>query len=148
MLVHDKGSVSAQVRRTLDQPRARRRFWDRVFEGRIGELALAGDEIGARRELIRLLDGTRRETAPTAGPIAGIVHLVGAGPGDPDLLTMKAHRLLQRADVVVYDRLVSADVLAMARRDAEQVKSGVVRDCPEPDALAVSGVHEPRWNRR
>ena len=55
------------MRRTLDQPRARRRFWDRVFEGRIGELALAGDEIGARRELIRLLDGTRRETAPAAG---------------------------------------------------------------------------------
>jgi len=113
-----------QVRRTLDQPRARRRFWDRVFEGRIGELALAGDEIGARRELIRLLDGTRRDTGPTAGPIAGIVHLVGAGPGDPDLLTMKAHRLLQRADVVVYDRLVSAEVLAMARRDAERIYVG------------------------
>lgn len=109
-----------QVRRTLDQPRARRRFWDRVFEGRIAELALAGDEIGARRELIRLLDGTRRET----GPATGMVHLVGAGPGDPDLLTMKAHRLLQRADVVVYDRLVSAEVLAMARRDAERIYVG------------------------
>ncbi len=110
----------AQVRRTLEQPRARRRFWDRVFEGRIGELALAGDEIGARRELIRLLDGARRE----AGPVAGIVHLVGAGPGDPDLLTMKAHRLLQRADVVIYDRLVSAEVLVMARRDAERIYVG------------------------
>jgi uroporphyrin-III C-methyltransferase/precorrin-2 dehydrogenase/sirohydrochlorin ferrochelatase len=114
----------AQVRRTLDHPRARRRFWDRVFEGRIGEMALAGDEIGARRELIRLLDGTRRETGPTVGPSAGMVHLVGAGPGDPDLLTMKAHRLLQRADVVVYDRLVSAEVLAMARRDAERLYVG------------------------
>ena len=108
-----------QVRRTLDQPRARRRFWDKVFEGRIGELALAGDEIGARRELIKLLDGARTET-----PTAGMVHLVGAGPGDPDLLTMKAHRLLQRADVVVYDRLVSAEVLAMARRDAERIYVG------------------------
>jgi len=113
-----------QVRRTLDQPRARRRFWDRVFAGRIGELALAGDEIGARRELIRLLDGSRRETAPGGGPVAGMVHLVGAGPGDPDLLTMKAHRLLQRADVVVYDRLVSAEILAMARRDAERIYVG------------------------
>ena len=108
-----------QVRRTLDQPRARRRFWDKVFEGCIGELALAGDEIGARRELIKLLDGARTET-----PTAGMVHLVGAGPGDPDLLTMKAHRLLQRADVVVYDRLVSAEVLAMARRDAERIYVG------------------------
>lgn len=108
-----------QVRRTLVVPRARRRFWDRVFESRIGELALAGDEIGARRELIRLLDGVRHETPPV-----GMVHLVGAGPGDPDLLTLKAHRLLQRADVVVYDRLVSAEVLAMARRDAERVYVG------------------------
>jgi uroporphyrin-III C-methyltransferase / precorrin-2 dehydrogenase / sirohydrochlorin ferrochelatase len=108
-----------QVRRTLESSRDRRRFWDRVFAGRIGELALAGDEIAARRELIRLLDSTRNENAP-----AGMVHLVGAGPGDPDLLTMKAHRLLQRADVIVYDRLVSPEVLAMARRDAERVFVG------------------------
>jgi len=115
----------AQVRRTLDAPRARRRFWDRVFDGRVGELALAGDEIGARRELIRLLDRTRDGAA---APAAGMVHLVGAGPGDPDLLTLKAHRLLQRADVVVYDRLVSPEVLAMARRDAERISVGKRRD--------------------
>jgi uroporphyrin-III C-methyltransferase/precorrin-2 dehydrogenase/sirohydrochlorin ferrochelatase len=108
-----------QVRRTLERPRDRRRFWDRVFAGHIGELALAGDEFAARRELIRLLDSTRNENAP-----AGMVHLVGAGPGDPDLLTMKAHRLLQRADVIVYDRLVSPEVLAMARRDAERIFVG------------------------
>ena len=108
-----------QVRRTLVVPRARRRFWDRVFEGRVGELALAGDEIGARRELIRLLDGFRSEA-----PSAGMVHLVGAGPGDPDLLTLKAHRLLQRADVLVYDRLVSDEILSLARRDAERVYVG------------------------
>lgn len=108
-----------QVRRTLAVPLARRRFWDRVFEGRVGELALAGDEISARRELIRLLDNVRSET-----PSVGMVHLVGAGPGDPDLLTLKAHRLLQRADVVVYDRLVSDEVLSMARRDAERVYVG------------------------
>jgi uroporphyrin-III C-methyltransferase/precorrin-2 dehydrogenase/sirohydrochlorin ferrochelatase len=108
-----------QVRRTLVVPRARVRFWDRVFEGRVGELALAGDEFGARRELIRLLDGFRSEA-----PSAGMVHLVGAGPGDPDLLTLKAHRLLQRADVLVYDRLVSDEILSLARRDAERVYVG------------------------
>ena len=108
-----------QVRRTLDNPRDRRRFWDRVFGGRIAELALAGDEIAARRELIRQLDSARHDSPP-----AGMVHLVGAGPGDPDLLTLKAHRLLQRADVVVYDRLVSPEVLALARRDAERLFVG------------------------
>lgn len=107
----------AQVRRTIAEPRARRLFWDRVFEGRVAELALAGDEFAARRELIRLLDSTRREPAPAQG----MVHLVGAGPGDPDLLTLKAHRLLQGADMIVYDRLVSAAVLAVGRREAERV---------------------------
>ena len=109
-----------QVRRTLGEPRARRLFWDRVFDGKVGELALAGDEIAARRELMRLLDSARSDAAPAQG----MVHLVGAGPGDPDLLTLKAHRLLQRADVVVYDRLVSPEVLAAARRDAERIFVG------------------------
>jgi uroporphyrin-III C-methyltransferase/precorrin-2 dehydrogenase/sirohydrochlorin ferrochelatase len=113
-----------QVRRTLDDPRTRRRFWDRVFEGRIGEMALAGDETGARRELIRLLHSTRTEAAETNGIAPGVVHIVGAGPGDPDLLTLKAHRLLQRADVVVYDRSVSLAVVRAARRDAERVPVG------------------------
>jgi uroporphyrin-III C-methyltransferase/precorrin-2 dehydrogenase/sirohydrochlorin ferrochelatase len=124
-----------QVRRTIGDPRERRRFWDRVFAGRIGELALAGDEIAARRELIRLLDTARQEKAP-----AGMVHLVGAGPGDPDLLTMKAHRLLQGADVVVYDRLVSPDVLALARRDAERLFVGKRRTEP--------GMPQDEINRR
>jgi len=106
-----------QVRRTVAEPRARRRFWDSVFEGRVGELALAGDEIGARRELIRLLDTARSRGEPSIG----MVHLVGAGPGDPDLLTLKAHRLLQGADIVVYDRSIPIDVVAMARRDAERL---------------------------
>ncbi len=110
----------SQVRKTLIESRTRRHFWDRVFDGRVGELALAGDEIAARRELIRLLDDVRNAPAPAAG----MVHLVGAGPGDPDLLTLKAHRLLQRADAIVYDRLVSPEVLAMGRRDAEKIYVG------------------------
>jgi uroporphyrin-III C-methyltransferase/precorrin-2 dehydrogenase/sirohydrochlorin ferrochelatase len=106
-----------QVRRTIVVPRARRLFWDRVFQGRVAELALAGDEIAARRELIRLLDSARREPVPAQG----MVHLVGVGSGDPDLLTLKAHRLLQGADVIVYDRLISPEVVASGRRDAERV---------------------------
>jgi uroporphyrin-III C-methyltransferase / precorrin-2 dehydrogenase / sirohydrochlorin ferrochelatase len=114
-----------QVRRTLAAPRARRLFWDRVFNGRVAELALAGDEIAARRELIRLLDLSRSDSTRSDGaPAQGMVHLVGAGPGDPDLLTLKAHRLLQRADVIVYDRLVAPEVLAAGRRDAERLFVG------------------------
>ncbi|MBS0221678.1 MAG: hypothetical protein JSR91_13145 [Proteobacteria bacterium] len=105
-----------QVRRSLREPQMRRRFWDRVFEGPVAALALAGDEIGARRELIRLLDGTRNEAAAV-----GKVHLVDAGAGDPDLLTLKVHRLLQQADVIAYDEGVSARILAAARRDAERL---------------------------
>jgi uroporphyrin-III C-methyltransferase/precorrin-2 dehydrogenase/sirohydrochlorin ferrochelatase len=107
----------AQVRHTLAEPGARRQFWDRVFAGRVGELALAGEEIAARRELIRLLDSARNDTMP----VLGMVHMVGAGPGDPDLLTLKAHRLLQHADIVVYDRRIAPEVVAMARRDAERL---------------------------
>jgi uroporphyrin-III C-methyltransferase/precorrin-2 dehydrogenase/sirohydrochlorin ferrochelatase len=106
-----------QVRRTLASPRARRLFWDRVFEGRIGELALAGDETAARRELIRVLDAARNKTAP----IEGAVHRIDASAGDPELLTLRDHRLLQAADVIVYDRGVVPQVLAMARRDADRL---------------------------
>lgn len=108
-----------QVRRALDRPDARRRFWDRVFEGPVAALALAGDETGARRALIRLLDGVRSE-----GVAAGMVHVVDAARGDPDLLTLKDHRLLHQADVIAYDRNVSPLILAAARRDAERLFVG------------------------
>jgi uroporphyrin-III C-methyltransferase/precorrin-2 dehydrogenase/sirohydrochlorin ferrochelatase len=105
-----------QVRRTLHEPQARRHFWDRVFAGPIARLALAGDEIAARRELIRLLDGARKEGVP-----AGMVHWLRVDGDDPDLLTLKAHRLLQQADVIVCDRRVPRPILAAARRDAERI---------------------------
>jgi uroporphyrin-III C-methyltransferase/precorrin-2 dehydrogenase/sirohydrochlorin ferrochelatase len=119
-----------QVRRTLDEPRARRRFWDRVFDGPVAALALAGDEIAARRALIRLLDGVREEERPAA-----IVHLVDAGGGDPDLLTLKAHRLLQAADAIVHDRRVPPRLLAVARRDAERFP---VDEHPGPRLIALA----------
>jgi uroporphyrin-III C-methyltransferase/precorrin-2 dehydrogenase/sirohydrochlorin ferrochelatase len=106
-----------------------------VFDGRVAELALAGDEIAARRELIRLLDSARREPAPSQG----MVHLVGAGPGDPDLLTLKAHRLLQGAEVIVYDRLVSPDVVALGRRDAERLLLPPAEIAQRLLALACAG---------
>lgn len=123
-----------QVKRTLAHPRARRLFWDRVFEGRIGQMALSGDETGARRELIRLLDGARNGTADS-----GAVHLVDASAGDPELLTLRDHRLLQTADVIVHDRGVPAQVLAMARRDARRVCAEGVEADERASALSREG---------
>ena len=95
----------------------RRRFWDRVFEGPVRDALEAGDTRLARERLVAELDGSGE-----VGP--GIVHLVGAGPGDADLLTLKAARLLGEADVIIHDRLVSDDVLDLARRDARQIAVG------------------------
>ena len=107
--------VNARLPRISD----RRAFWDRVFEGPIAEMAFAGRFDEARAALRALLEAGGDTAAAT-----GEVYLVGAGPGDPDLLTFRAMRLMQQADVVVYDRLVSPGVLALARRDAEKIYAG------------------------
>ena len=99
---------------------ARRRFLDRVLTGPAAELALAGRDSEAASAFAAELD--RAEEQP-----AGMVHLVGAGPGAADLLTLRALRLLGEADVVVHDRLVSAEVLDLARRDAEFIFVGKSR---------------------
>jgi len=98
---------------------ARLRFWDRFFDGPIADAVLDGDEAGATEGMLAVVN---REAPADAD--AGTVYIVGAGPGDPDLLTFKAHRLLQRADVIVYDRLVGDGILDLARRDAERVFVG------------------------
>src|ERR1700761_574380 len=96
----------------------RRRFWERVVDGPIGALVLAGRHDEAERALSEIENPTAY-----ADP-QGHVTLVGAGPGDPDLLTVKALRALQDADVVFYDELVSAEVLDRIRRDAARVPVG------------------------
>ncbi len=106
-------------------PRARRAFWERVACGPVATHVLAGDEPRADRALARELLTSRLTAPQTAGGEAlGEVYLIGAGPGDPDLLTLRALQLLQRADVILYDRLVSEAVLERARRDAERICVG------------------------
>jgi len=99
----------------------RRHFWEVVLEGRVTELLFQGNEHAARHALQQAVDGDFAEES-------GEVYLVGAGPGDPDLLTFRALRLMQRADVVVYDRLVSQGILDLVRRDAELVYVGKERN--------------------
>lgn len=100
--------------------KARRGFWT-GFYFRSGPRALAEGPDAAAAELERLL---AREEAMAEAPAEGFVHIVGAGPGDPELLTLKARRLLHEADVVIHDRLVSPGVLDLARREATIVEVG------------------------
>lgn len=99
----------------------RRAFWERVLDGPIATSVLAGDDAQAERALAASLAAAR---ARREQPGTGEVYLIGAGPGDPDLLTLKALQLLHKADVVLYDRLVPAAVLDRARRDALRVSVG------------------------
>ncbi len=101
---------------------ARRRFWESVLQGPIADHVLAGREALATKAL-----ETAISNADTDEARSGEVYLVGAGPGDPELLTFKALRLMQQADIVFYDRLVSKEVLALVRREADQVYVGKQR---------------------
>jgi uroporphyrin-III C-methyltransferase/precorrin-2 dehydrogenase/sirohydrochlorin ferrochelatase len=107
------------VRRQLRDTDQRRRFFETIVDGPAARRFIEGDTQGAQRIAQQLL--TRTAAAPRA---AGDVILVGAGPGDPELLTLKALRALQDADVILHDRLVSAEVLDLARRDAERICVG------------------------
>ena len=102
----------------------RRRFWERVVDGPIGALVLAGRKDEAEAALKDISDPTAFAGGSASGRAEGSVTLVGAGPGDPDLLTVKALRVLQDADVIFYDELVSPEILDRARRDASRVPVG------------------------
>ena len=116
------GERRAAVRRAL-APAARRAFWERLIDGSASGQVLAGEEAAAERGFARELSGARRGRAgSSAGP--GEVYIIGAGPGDPDLLTLRALQLLQQADVILYDRLVPDEILERARRDAERIFVG------------------------
>jgi uroporphyrin-III C-methyltransferase/precorrin-2 dehydrogenase/sirohydrochlorin ferrochelatase len=108
------------VKSRVEVPAARRRFWERFFDGPIAADVLAGRDV----ELAEARLKEELRVASESGKPAGEVVLVGAGPGDPGLLTLRALRALQNADVVLYDRLVSDEIVDLARRDAERIYVG------------------------
>jgi len=116
------GEFREQVKAKFATTQARRIFWEGVLQGPIVERVLAGQEKAARdllKDLIENADNTKKQ---------GEVFLVGGGPGDPDLLTFRALRLMQMCDVCVYDKLVSPEVMELVRRDAELIYVGKSRD--------------------
>ncbi len=115
------GRIRDRVKTSVPDFLARRRFWERAFRGAAADLVAEGRIDDAHDEMIRLLDAAVPET--------GVVHLLGSGSGDPELLTLKALRIMQDADVILHDAEVPADVLARARRDA-----------PRQDVSALSPV--------
>ena len=108
-----RGAVKAVV----PGGRARLRFWDAFFDGPIAARVLTGDETGAAEDMLSYVNRRGLEQD-------GIVHIVGAGPGAADLITLRGQRLLEQADVIVHDRLVGDGVLDLARRDADRIDVG------------------------
>jgi len=113
------GDWRPQVKALITEPDTRRIFWEHLYAGHIGEKILNGQRDVADQLMPQAMQDWQ---APK-----GEVYLVGAGPGDPDLLTFKALRLMQQADVVVYDRLVSKPIMDLVRRDAERIYVGKAR---------------------
>ena len=129
------GAIRQRVMHTLPEPRSRLRFWERVFDGPVAQRAVSGDMENARA----MLDDSLRKAEDADMP-QGEVFLVGVGPGDPDLLTLRAHRLMQLADVVLYDRLIPEPIMDLVRRDAERIDVGKRRrnhTLPQEDINAL-----------
>jgi uroporphyrin-III C-methyltransferase/precorrin-2 dehydrogenase/sirohydrochlorin ferrochelatase len=128
LLPHKLGnlaSLAAKFRQPVKDyftnTKQRRIFWETIFDSHVADLTYQGNQEEAEKLLLTTLHKT--SDVPTKGK----VYLVGGGPGDPELLTLKALRILQQADIIVYDRLVSEPVLNLARRDAERIYVGKQR---------------------
>ncbi len=127
-------SVRKEVKQKLPVQRERRHFWESVLQGPIAELLLSGQEDRAIRLLEQHLEDPTNYTSHQ-----GEVYLVGGGPGEPDLLTFRALRLMQQSDVVLYDRLVAPDIVALARKDADRIYVGKQSD---QHALSQDDINE------
>lgn len=133
-LARKAGLLRARVAESLREGASRRAFWKDYFFGQLRDAFLGGDTNGFEAQLDRALRPSEERSDQ------GRVYLVGAGPGNPDLLTVKAHRLLQEADVIVYDRLAGERVLDVARRDARRIAVGKVPGRPSPGQDEINDI--------
>jgi uroporphyrin-III C-methyltransferase/precorrin-2 dehydrogenase/sirohydrochlorin ferrochelatase len=123
-----------RVRTKISNSSNRRRFWEQAVTGSVAERMFEGKYDQALVALENLLSATA-DTPPQ-----GEVYLVGGGPGDPDLLTFRALRLMQQAEVVVYDRLVAPQIVALCRKDAQRIFVGKQRDNHALDQLEINAL--------
>ncbi|MFT5426812.1 MAG: uroporphyrin-III C-methyltransferase/precorrin-2 dehydrogenase/sirohydrochlorin ferrochelatase [Gammaproteobacteria bacterium] len=117
------GKFREHVRQRYPHMQERRRFWENILQSPVAEMIYAGQDKSA----LAALEKTLLEENPVIDK-TGEVYLVGAGPGDPDLLTFRALRLMQQAEVVLYDRLVAPEIIDLCRKDAERIYVGKKRD--------------------
>jgi len=117
------GKSREMVRKRFPNMNERRRFWEHVLQGPVAEMLFAGQDKAALKTLEQQLNDESHTISNH-----GEVYLVGGGPGDPDLLTFRALRLMQQADVVLYDRLVAPEIVELVRKDAERIYVGKERD--------------------
>ena len=118
-LASNMGRFRDRLKELVSSERERRLFWETIVNGPIAERFLSGRNESAQKELEKAVESSVHATATK-----GEVWLIGAGPGDPDLLTFRALRLMQQADVVLHDRLVSNEILNLCRRDADRIYVG------------------------
>ena len=111
-----------RVQARFSDPSRRRLFWENVLESGIAERVFSGQMDVAEEAMEKAI------SEQAVAPPRGEVYLVGGGPGDPDLISFRALRLMQRADVVVYDRLVAKPIVEMTRKDADRIYVGKERD--------------------
>lgn len=112
------GGFRRKVAAAISDSKQRLRLWENIIDGPAKELVLTGREDAAKKIVEQQIEATEQAS------VQGEVYLVGAGPGDPELLTLKALRLMQQADVVLYDRLVSDEIMELVRRDADRIYVG------------------------
>ena len=112
-----------KVKTKYPEMQRRRRYWESILQSPIAEMIYAGQGRSALDALEKTLIAEDDDI-----PQTGEVYLVGAGPGDPDLLTFRALRLMQQAEVVLYDRLVPPAIVDLTRKDAERIYGGKKRD--------------------
>ena len=129
------GDIRERVDARIPDPREQRRFLEKIVDGKAADLVLAGDRAAAEARVDAELAA---HLSATGEKPMGEVFLVGGGPGNPDLLTFRALRLIQRADVVVYDRLIGSPILELVRRDAERIFVGKRKNLHEMPQEEIS----------